>query len=536
MQRAIAASPQPEQAFLRKSSGLVRSAGAADVFFFNLGLISVGIAIALDQLFGPAFYPGGSVAGASVVAAILMIPIGLTFYFWTVTYPRSGGPYVYLSRGAHPLLGFAFSVTESFILLFYGAVAAAFVATMGLSPLFAILGYETGSSALISVSANVAGQWGIFTVGTVIIVIGGLLLISGMARYFTVQRILLGLAILGTLVTIGVLLSGSRSSFTNNFDSYIGKPGSYQAVIDAATKAGWTSSPVAFGATLTLLVWPLLPLLGAIQSIGIGGEIKRVTRSQILGIFAALAVATVLLVAVALLSDRVFGTDFQGAIAFNTLSGVSPATSITPWFTLLASLLANNPVITIIIAGTMCLWPFFWVPLELAYVDRSMLAWSLDRMAPEKLGYVSDRYHTPVVAIVVCMIVAIAFLALYAFTPWFGTLSLIEALSIIWGACMLVGALMPYLKRDVWAKSPAAKYQIAGVPLITISGLLGTAAFAYVIYLLWNDTVAAGHTNLSVGVQLGLFAAGLVAFLAVKYVRARRGVDIAYAFKEIPVE
>ena len=27
-----------------------------------------------------------------------------------------------------------------------------------------------------------------------------------------------------------------------------------------------------------------------------------------------------------------------------------------------------------------------------------------------------------------------------------------------------------------------------------------------------------------------------VAFLAVKYVRARRGVDIAYAFKEIPVE
>src|SRR5438046_779888 len=85
-----------------------------------------------STLFGPAFYPGGSVAGASVVAAILMIPIGLTFYFWTVTYPRSGGPYVYLSRGAHPLLGFAFSVTESFILLFYGAVAAAFVATMGL--------------------------------------------------------------------------------------------------------------------------------------------------------------------------------------------------------------------------------------------------------------------------------------------------------------------------------------------------------------------------------------------------------------------
>jgi len=235
MQREVPAGAASEQAFLRKSSGLVRSAGATDVFFFNLGLISVGIAIALDQLFGPAFYPGGSVAGASVLAAILMIPIGLTFYFWTVTYPRSGGPYVYLSRGAHPMLGFAFSVTEGLILLFYGAAAAAFVATMGLSPLLGILGYETNSSTLNDWSANVAGHWGIFLVGTVIIVLGGVLLISGMARYFTVQRILLGLAILGTLVTIGVLLAGSRGTFTSNFDSYLGKGGSYQAVIDAAT-------------------------------------------------------------------------------------------------------------------------------------------------------------------------------------------------------------------------------------------------------------------------------------------------------------
>jgi hypothetical protein len=56
-----------------------------------------------------------------------------------------------------------------------------------------ILGYETNSSTLNDWSANVAGHWGIFLVGTVIIVLGGVLLISGMARYFTVQRILLGL-------------------------------------------------------------------------------------------------------------------------------------------------------------------------------------------------------------------------------------------------------------------------------------------------------------------------------------------------------
>jgi hypothetical protein len=57
-----------------------------------------------------------------------------------------------------------------------------------------------------------------------------------------------------------------------------------------------------------------------------------------------------------------------------------------------------------------------------------------------------------------------------------------------------------------------------------------------VIYLLWNDPVAAGHTKLSVAVQLSLFAAGFVAYFVVKQVRASRGVDIAYAVREIPVE
>jgi hypothetical protein len=41
---------------------------------------------------------------------------------------------------------------------------------------------------------------------------------------------------------------------------------------------------------------------------------------------------------------------------------------------------------------------------------------------------------------------------------------------------------------------------------------------------------------LSLAVQVGLFAAGFIAFFVVKQVRASRGVDIAFAFREIPVE
>ncbi|MDQ4027634.1 MAG: hypothetical protein M3214_06220, partial [Actinomycetota bacterium] len=55
-----------EQVFTRRASGLIRTAGTYDVFIFNIGLISVGIAVALNQLIGPAFYPGANVALSSL--------------------------------------------------------------------------------------------------------------------------------------------------------------------------------------------------------------------------------------------------------------------------------------------------------------------------------------------------------------------------------------------------------------------------------------------------------------------------------------
>ena len=44
--------------FSRKASGLVRVGSTLDVFIFNVGLVSVGIAIAYNQYYGPSLYPG----------------------------------------------------------------------------------------------------------------------------------------------------------------------------------------------------------------------------------------------------------------------------------------------------------------------------------------------------------------------------------------------------------------------------------------------------------------------------------------------
>ncbi|MBA2443849.1 MAG: hypothetical protein H0V49_00745 [Nocardioidaceae bacterium] len=58
-------------------------------------------------------------------------------------------------------------------------------------------------------------------------------------------------------------------------------------------------------------------------------------------------------------------------------------------------LLTNNVLLTLLIVAAFVAWIYFWVPAELIYAERTTIAWSFDRLAPEKLGYVSPRFHTP---------------------------------------------------------------------------------------------------------------------------------------------
>src|SRR4051812_45948619 len=104
--------------FLRKASGLVKSAGAWDVFTYNLGLASVGIAVTLAHFAVPANYPGANLPLAEIVAAVFMASMAFAFWCWSAVIPRSGGIYAFLSRGLNPAVGFGVSFVDSFTWLF----------------------------------------------------------------------------------------------------------------------------------------------------------------------------------------------------------------------------------------------------------------------------------------------------------------------------------------------------------------------------------------------------------------------------------
>lgn len=538
-------SPEPATggAFSRSASGLIRVAGSWDVFIYNVGLVSVGIAIAFNQYYGPSLYPGAVVWLSTVLAAVGMIAAAATFYFWSVIFPRSGGVYVSLSRSTTSSLAFVFSVVESMILLYYAALAASLIVKVGLASFFATVGAVVGSGTLVGWAGSVVTPAGVFWIGTGVLLIAGLLLVSGTRRYFSVQKVLFIVAVLGMLVIALVMLFGSRSSFRQHLHHLTGL--SYASVIATARSKGFATAPSSFWETVKFMIWPLLPLLGAIQSVGIGGEIKKVRRNQLLGMLGAVIATGALIAIFAGLSTRAFGNDFQGAIAFNSLSGLTHASTeasigATPYFTVLTGILANNVVLSTIVMATFVAWIWFWVPAEIAYTTRSMIAWSFDRLAPNQLGYVSRRFHTPVVAIGISTAGAIAFMWAIAYKN-ISLLTLIEPLLVIWGTAMLVAVVFPWTGRRFFRSSPANAYRVGRLPLMSLFGALTVAFFGLSIVLLWEDKIAAGpliahHLSTDFWIVVATLGFAILWYVGNRVYRRREGVDVDLAFKQIPIE
>jgi amino acid transporter len=526
--------------FSRKSSGLIRVGGTLDVFIFNVGLVSVGIAIAYNQYYGPSLYPGAQPWISTLFAVAGMLFVAAAFYCWSVVFPRSGGVYVFLSRTISPGVAFVMSLIETVILLYYAALAAGLIVQVGLSSFFGAVGMVGHNATLTSWGVTVAKPAGVFWIGTLIIVVASAVLISGTRRYFTVQRVLFAVAVAGLAVIAVVMLVGTRSGFSSSLTSLTGLH--YNQVIATAEKHGFVAASTSLSESWKFIVWPLLPLLGAVQSVGIGGEIKKVRRSQLLGMLGAVVATGVVIAIFALLANKVFGYTFQGAIAYNAITGVPSGTTATaPWFAVLAGILAHNVFLSVIILATFAAWIWFWIPAEMAYTTRSMIAWSFDRVAPNRLGFVSETTHTPVVAIGISTVGAVVFMWLIAFKA-VAFLTFIEVLLVVWGTVMVAAVLFPVTRRALYNASPARNFKLGPIPVMPAAGAISAVFFAVMFYLLWNDPIAAGpliHPSkmpIEAWITLGALIAGTAWYLGAKAYRKRQGIDISLAFHQIPIE
>ena len=530
-----------KRVFLRKASGLIRTASGTDTYIYDLGLVSIGLGIGSMLYYGTALYPQGNLLWGCLLAGLAMTLISFGFITWTITLPRSGGIYVFGSRILPPGLALTLSLVEITAWLFYCAIAAYWIVILALAPMFSALSLLTGNETFLAISQTMLEPWVTFLIGAAILILSYVVISYGMRFYLTVNKWVFVFAMASTVLLIITLAMFSREQFVDSLNTILapslGVPDAYNAIIASGKEQGWGEPGFDLWQTILVSNWPFLPLIGAAFSIAIGGEIKSVSKSQSFGMLGAVFTATVAFIITVWLAYRVFGFEFLGTASFNSLNGEGLTTPTEPSVALLTGLLTQSPLITILTSLGLALWMWMWIPAMHTFGVRAVVAWSFDRVAPAPLGTISEKYHTPIVAITVTTIVNLIFMALFVFTPWFSTIViLIEAAVLAWSIVLAAGIFFPYLRPQIYEKSPIAKKTIFGLPMMSVACFLGFIAAQFYFWTLFFDPNAAGHEPTQVAIVGGVFAIGLAFYYVMKMIRRSQGVDVTLAFKEIPIE
>lgn len=541
----------PAGLFQRQATGLVREAGTWSTLIYNINFVSIGLMMLFVLQLEPAFYPGGDMLVSYVLALVLVLPTSLVFAMFSAAMPRSGGDYVYVSRILGPRLGMMSSFINTVWWLIYGGVPSAFFARYGLGPLFRNVGLLSGNGRLVEV-----GAWFVTPEGTIIT---GILLVAflvavfslGLGRYFRIQNTLFVLAMLGLAVIGLVLLTGSTTTFQANLDRFIGHSGTYQAVIDNATAAGFRQAPFDLYWSLIPVTWIYLELVFNQSSAYIGGEVRQASRVQLW----SMPITAVACVAIAMLLTWLFqakiGTAFLGAVSWD--AGATLGLSSAPTFSELAAYMSGSTIVALLVGVGFVFWSYTWLPGQILNASRNLLAYSVDGVLPARFSEVNERFHTPVFALVVVGLGSIAALIVYATNADFTTLTGIVAFIFSFIIVSIAAIAFPYRKPAAWAASPVS-WRWGGLPVISIVGALSLASLLVMLWVFFNDPLSG--VNVLDGFSLKLTGAdgsltkdavrllitavtivsGLVVFELARIRQARRGVRLEAAYEEIPVE
>src|SRR5438094_154162 len=120
--------------FTRQATGLVREVTWVDAAIYNLIWSSVPLSIAFILAFGPAFYIGGNLVLATVLAFLFALPCAVLYAVLSAAVPRSGGDYTWVSRSLHPALGLASNLGFCFWATFFIGIYAVYLGFYGIGP------------------------------------------------------------------------------------------------------------------------------------------------------------------------------------------------------------------------------------------------------------------------------------------------------------------------------------------------------------------------------------------------------------------
>src|SRR5213596_3204871 len=530
------------QVFTRRASGLVRVMSPYSAFAYNI--LNIGIIFPWVYITTIILFPGASIWLGIFITGVFTGFLAVVYAGLASAMPRTGGDYVFHSRTLRPWLGFA--IVSTMIITFFlqwQALGGWLVAILGFAPLFTGLGLTTGNTMFIDWGVWFSTPTGAMVTTMVTSTFAALILIKSFRWFVQIQWVMWYGFLLSYLVMV-VMFFISRYDRAATIIANSG-PGAYQVVLSTAIANGFTPNR-AFDLLGTLLITPV-----ALTSLGwVGyaqeqaGEIQgaQSLRNQM---FINLGGGLVSMVMMAVLAFAMIQTVGQ-----NSLSGAAAASfvpglpMIAPWFSNLAMMLTDNPIILFLMIVGVLLNALQVVFNVIVGWTRVAVAMSIDGALPKVVSHVSPRTHTPVYAHLIFLILGgYVYAYIYNMVPGYltYTLAVTAVATVMYIGTAIGGAIFPRTRREVYRTSPIAKYKVGPIPVITICGAIAAAFSAAMLYLYIVEPFL-GIANLSAGfdgvksllIMLAIFVGWSVYYFVRRAYLKSVGINLDLAYKEIP--
>jgi len=198
--------------FVRKATGMVRSWSVFDAFiyaFFSINLVTLGF-----YSFSQMYYFSGGMIPALIVSALFIIFEVIVYASLIAVMPRSGGDYVWQTRIFGGGIGFILAITGWwFTLWLWTPIYGDMLRQIVLTPLLGAFGFQQAAVWF-------AGQGtALFICSLITLVFVALVIFLGMKSYARIQKYSFYAGMLGLLIVIVLLFTGSPDAFRAGLDA-----------------------------------------------------------------------------------------------------------------------------------------------------------------------------------------------------------------------------------------------------------------------------------------------------------------------------
>jgi len=518
--------------FVRNATGLVRELNAFDAFNLVFSAVLIPVGITEVMAFTPTFWPHANMLLSFLLATPLVATCGLVYLYYTVIMPRSGGDYVWVSRTLSPFFGFFTNFSLTFVFLTW----IAFNFTYMLSVMGPAAAYVGGWHGGWLTAPN---QTEMMVIATVLTALFTVLMIFGVRAVARYMLITFAIVWVGMIAWLLAMLFGSHAHFVANWNAHSGT--SYNAMIASAGHLGFSAAgAIGWGATLFGMIYSFQVYTGFQWTGYFAGEIRNVRRTATSSILGALLISAIGYVVAVALIYKYYGFNFFGASVFMGLGGGSAHWHLPflPYLPSLVNFLPGPQWMLVFIALCFVAAILWWTPTGFMLGTRNMFAWSFDRLAPEKLTQVSDRFHTPVIATVTvgCIVEVLNYLNIYQGLGSY-LLNVIAVMALAFIIVSISAAVAPWRRPQLHSQGPGwAKAKVAGLPVITLVAVISAISWSFVIYVAFHTGFGG---SLGFKPMLEAFTApliGIVYYIVVRLIRRSQGMQLTQTFAEIPPE